>query len=124
MDKRNKIITYSGANNGPFIINNNVAQVLPKDRMPVGIGEKKDPFNLYRIDINPGDTIYLYTDGFADQFGGDAGKKFKTKALNEFLYKISGLPLAIQKDNLKETFEHWKGNLEQVDDVLIIGIRM
>ncbi|MEK6614942.1 MAG: histidine kinase, partial [Bacteroidota bacterium] len=68
--------------------------------------------------------LYLHTDGFADQFGGSKGKKFKYKQLNEKLLAISHLSMEEQKAELDKTFVEWKGNLEQVDDVLIIGIKI
>lgn len=123
-DNDNNQITYSAANNSPLLIQNNIAVNLEADRMPVGIGERKEDFKLYTINANPGDTLYLYTDGYADQFGGPKGKKFKYKPLNELLLQNNSQPLHEQKNNLKLNFENWKGNLEQVDDVCIIGIKI
>ena len=71
-----------------------------------------------------GDTIYTFTDGYADQFGGPKGKKFKYKQLQEMLLAASDLPLDTQKEQLNTAFEKWKGDLEQVDDVCVIGIRI
>ncbi|MGZ3932401.1 MAG: PP2C family protein-serine/threonine phosphatase, partial [Bacteroidia bacterium] len=79
---------------------------------------------LHTITDQPGDMLYLYTDGFADQFGGPRGKKFKYKPLNELLLSISQLPMAAQKEKLNSVFEAWRENLEQVDDVCIAGIRL
>jgi len=117
-------ITYSAANNEPIIIRNNQIIELPKDKMPVGIGEKQEPFKLYTIDAIKGDTIYLYTDGYADQFGGPKGKKFKYKPLNQLLLSLSNTEMANQKAILQSHFNEWKGNLEQVDDVCVIGIKI
>ena len=94
------------------------------DKMPVGLGEKKDSFTHNTVTFQTGNILYLYTDGFADQFGGPKGKKFKYKPLNEKLSAISNQPLAKQKEELAKTFADWKGNLEQVDDVLVIGIKI
>jgi serine phosphatase RsbU (regulator of sigma subunit) len=91
--------------------------------MPVGKGERLEPFKLNEIQIQKGDTLYLYTDGYADQFGGPKGKKYKYKQLNEQLLAVSSLQLADQSKALIQNFENWKGNLEQVDDVCLIGIR-
>ena len=74
--------------------------------------------------MNKGDTLYLYTDGYADQFGGPKGKKFKYKPLNDLLLAISDKELQEQKDILQSAFEGWKGNHEQVDDVCVVGIRI
>ena len=97
---------------------------LPTDKMPVGKGEKTTPFNLYVLNYKANDMLYLYTDGYADQFGGPKGKKFKYKQLEELILGCSNLNLNSQKQMLIERFENWKGNLEQVDDVCLIGIKI
>jgi serine phosphatase RsbU (regulator of sigma subunit)/ligand-binding sensor domain-containing protein len=117
-------MTYASANNKPLLIRNKQLQELPCDKMPIGIGEKADSFATHEVKLQSGDAIYFYTDGYADQFGGPKGKKFKYKPLNEILLSNSGLPAGEQKELLEENFVSWKGNLEQVDDVLMIGIRI
>ena len=117
-------ITYTAANNKPLLINNGQVKELLTDRMPVGVGERKDDFNLYSIDAKQGDILYLYTDGYADQFGGEKGKKFKYKTLNELLLVNHAKEFNEQKELLKNKFETWRGNLEQVDDVCIVGIKL
>lgn len=117
------IVTYCAANNAPVLIRDNALVDLPKDKMPVGKGEKTDSFTMQEIDIQTGDVLYLYTDGYADQFGGEKGKKFKYKPLNELLLKIHQQPMVEQKQILQTNFNNWKGDLEQVDDVCMIGIR-
>jgi serine phosphatase RsbU (regulator of sigma subunit) len=117
-------ISYAAAHNEPILISNNTIIELEKDKMPVGIGERKENFNLYTVNASQGDTLYLYTDGYADQFGGPKGKKFKYKQLNDLLLSNSALALSEQSKILNSKFEEWKGNLEQVDDVCIIGIRI
>ena len=117
-------ITYAAANNAPILIHNGELMNLSYDKMPVGKGENMVPFKLHTIDVQKGDSIYLYTDGYADQFGGAKGKKFKYKQLEEKLLEICSVPCNNQKDILMRTFNEWKGNLEQVDDVCIIGINM
>ena len=116
-------IEYAGANNAPVLIRNNHIITLATDKMPVGKGVKNDSFKLHTIDIETGDTLYLYTDGFADQFGGPKGKKFKYKALNELLLANHNKTTSEQKQIFESTFETWKGKLEQVDDVCVIGIK-
>lgn len=123
IDTKKGKITYAAANNSPTLVRNNETVILGSDRMPVGIGQKKESFELFDIDIKKGDCIYLYTDGFADQFGGENGKKFKSKKLLEILRSLGGMPLEEQKTILLTTFANWKGSLEQVDDVCILGIR-
>lgn len=117
-------LTYSAAHNAPLLIRSSEIIELPTDKMPVGIGEKTDSFTLFDIELKANDMLYLYTDGFADQFGGPKGKKFKYKQLNELLLSINALPLLQQKQALENSFTSWKGELEQVDDVCLIGIKL
>ncbi|HTA81769.1 MAG TPA: SpoIIE family protein phosphatase, partial [Bacteroidia bacterium] len=81
-------------------------------------------FSLQTISIKKGDMIYMFTDGYADQFGGPKGKKFKYKQLQDLIVSISQKPMKEQKKILEQTIEEWKGGLEQIDDILIIGIRV
>lgn len=122
INKLTNTITYSAANNAPILISNNEIIELPKDKMPIGKGEKTNSFTTHTIQAKSGDVLYLYTDGYADQFGGDKGKKFKYKPLNELLIANHNKLPNEQFDILKKTFDNWKGNLEQVDDVLVMGI--
>lgn len=95
------------------------------DRMPIGIfyGEKEH-FTNHVIRVKKGDTIYLLTDGYADQFGGPDNSKFKMKNLKLLLQSVSTLPMAEQKRILEEQFELWRGNREQIDDITIVGVRI
>jgi len=123
-DKQAKIITYAAAQNGLVLIRGDELIEFPADKMPVGKGETMDSFTLQSINPLKGDLLYLYSDGYADQFGGPKGKKFKYKALNQHLMKIAHLTLSEQAAAMDSTFEDWKGALEQVDDVVLIGIRL
>jgi serine phosphatase RsbU (regulator of sigma subunit) len=124
INKTSGQIAYSAANNNPVLVSGNQMLHLPTDKMPVGKGEKTAPFNLYVLNYKPNDMLYLYTDGYADQFGGPKGKKFKYKQLEELILNCANLDLQVQKQTLIERFENWKGNLEQVDDVCLIGIKI
>lgn len=124
INKSTNEITYAAANNHPIQISNKDLLHLHYDKMPVGKGEKKDGFSLYNITSKTGDSLYLYTDGYADQFGGPKGKKFKYKPLNELLLSNVNEPMERQKELLDTILRAWKGNLEQVDDVLVIGIKI
>ena len=127
-DKTSGEITYSAANIQPVLVSTNNLESelieLPKDRMPVGKGEKENDFMNYTISYKTGDILYLYTDGYADQFGGEKGKKFKYKPLNHLLLNNSSLSLNVQSEILMEEFIKWKGKLEQVDDVCVLGIKL
>jgi serine phosphatase RsbU (regulator of sigma subunit) len=123
-DKEKHLIQYSAANNAPILISDDQIIELPKDRMPIGKGELAAPFKLYTINHKVGDILYLYTDGYADQFGGPKGKKFKYRQLNELLLNIHNKNLKTQSIILKETIENWKGKLEQVDDICIVAISL
>jgi serine phosphatase RsbU (regulator of sigma subunit) len=123
-EKTSHTITYVAANNHPIIVSNNEIRHLAYDKMPVGKGVKSDKFTLHTIQSSKEDTIYLYTDGYADQFGGEKGKKFKYKPLNDMLLLNNKRTLNEQKEILDTTFNNWQGSLEQVDDVLIVGIKV
>ena len=93
--------------------------------MPVGKNDKQDQsFTTHTVELQKGDMIYTLTDGFPDQFGGEKGKKFMSKKLKELLLANVHLPIAQQKELLDSTFKNWVGDLEQVDDVTVVGIRI
>lgn len=125
-------VTFSCANNPLWICRPSTGsgQVemleFKADKQPVGISvvETMQQFRTQHTELYPGDCIYMFTDGYADQFGGPKGKKFKYKALKELLVQIHSRPMHEQRDILRKTFEDWKGSLMQIDDVLIIGIRI
>ena len=124
-------LNYSGANNPIYIIyqiDNAETELIEvkADKFPVGafVDEQVQSFTSKKIQLQKNDLIYLFSDGFADQFGGDKGKKFKYKQLKDILLENQNLSLAKQYSVLEERFTNWKGKLEQVDDVLVIGIRV
>jgi len=123
-DKNKGELYYSAAHNAPVIVLNGTLTKLYADNMPVGPADRLDSFKHETLHPKPGSILYMYTDGFADQFGGSKGKKFKYKKLNDLLLTNSDKPMKEQKNILEKTFEDWKGNLEQVDDILVIGIRI
>ena len=85
---------------------------------------RTEEFTQHEIQLSKGDTIYLFTDGFADQFGGPEGKKMLSKRFREMLKEIQHLPMNEQEKILLKAFNDWKGNVGQVDDVLVIGVRL
>jgi len=124
-DFKNKILTCAAANNPLWIVRENELIELKPDKMPCGKHDKdKEPFTLHTVNLQKGDTVYALTDGFPDQFGGPKGKKFMSKSLKEVLTANVNLPMAEQKQILESTFKNWLGNLEQIDDVTIIGIKI
>lgn len=100
--------------------------ILPADRFPVGIveGQNNDMFTNKIYKYQSGDCLYLFSDGLADQFGGNLGKKYKTKQLKDLLLKVARYDMDFQKLSISDDFENWKGKHEQVDDILMIGIRL
>ena len=118
-------LEFAAANNPLWLVRDGVLTEYKPDKMPVGkYHEEAGNFTLQTIDLKKGDIIYTFTDGFADQFGGPKGKKFKYKQLNDLLLVNSKNKMEEQSKLLKEKFENWRGDLEQVDDVCIIGIRL
>jgi serine phosphatase RsbU (regulator of sigma subunit) len=119
-------VQWSGANNQLWYIKNGGSEMLEikADKQPIGKTDNPTPFTTHTIDLQKKDTLYLMTDGYPDQFGGEKGKKFKYKQLEEHLVNHSGKELEEQKNLLAKTFDKWKGSLEQIDDVTIIGIRL
>lgn len=123
IDMKSRRVKYAGANNSPVIIGKLGIVDCDGDKMPVGIGERMLPFRTHELVLNEGDALYVFTDGFSDQFGGEKGKKYKRGKLLEKLSSLSSRPMTNQKDELQQEFTSWRGNLEQVDDVLVVGIR-
>ena len=118
-------LQFSGAFNPLYIIRGNELIQYKADKFPVGmfIGEKQN-FTNHSIQLQKGDSIYIFSDGYADQFGGPKGKKFMAGNFRQLLSDVSKLPIEKQKTMLNQTIEEWRGNLEQVDDILIIGVKV
>ena len=129
IDFNKMTLQWAGANNPLWIVRKNEHQVAElveakPDKQPIGKVENPQPFTTHTIELQKGDTIYIFTDGFADQFGGEKGKKFKYKSFKELLLSIQDKSMDEQKQIIEQTFINWKGELEQVDDVCVIGVRM
>jgi serine phosphatase RsbU (regulator of sigma subunit) len=124
-DFNTNILQFAAANNPLWLIRNNELIEFKPDKMPVGkaMGDIK-PFTLQEISLQKNDLVIMLTDGFADQFGGEKGKKFMYKPLKELLISINNASLDDIKTELKNTFDKWKSSAEQVDDVLLIGVRV
>ncbi|MBK9285785.1 MAG: SpoIIE family protein phosphatase [Sphingobacteriaceae bacterium] len=115
---------YSAAHNAPVIISSNEIIECAADKMPIGKGVTDKAFTLHELQVKKGDVIVIYTDGYADQFGGPKGKKLMYKPLKEKLKLISELPLGDQKEKLDSFFEEWRGDQEQVDDICMLGVKV
>jgi serine phosphatase RsbU (regulator of sigma subunit) len=118
-------LEYAGAFNPLYIIKNNTHLIeIQGDKMPIGIAaDAENSFKSHIVELNDGDMIYLFSDGFVDQFGGPLGKKFKYRPFRNLLLNICILPLQKQKKLLFDTLKEWKGELPQLDDVLIFGFQ-
>ena len=146
-DPNTRTVDFAGANNPLYIIRENATPLqritgetfepnleeegkhlyeIKGDKQPIGyLSERHNqPFSTHKLKAEPGDVIYLFSDGYADQFGGPKGKKFKYKPFKRLLCKLQGRPMAEQLHSLETAFEDWRGNIEQVDDVCVIGIRL
>ncbi|MFD1552111.1 hypothetical protein DNU06_00565 [Putridiphycobacter roseus] len=117
-------LSFAGAYNPLYIISNNSLKILPGNKQPVGRFVVQAPFDSHHVKLNKNDCIYLFTDGYADQFGGPKQKKFKYNQLRELLLDLASDEMELQKDMLLDVFNIWKGDLEQIDDVCIMGIRI
>jgi len=137
-------LSFSGANNPVYVVstNENTISSLPEERrtkeeyntilheikgnkQPIGSHHAElKPFSTHNIKVNKGDVIYLFTDGYADQFGGEKGKKLKYKVFKKLLMLNSTTEMSEQQKSLNKFFNEWKGEMEQVDDVCVLGIRI
>jgi serine phosphatase RsbU (regulator of sigma subunit) len=126
IDRNQRNIEFSGAMNPIYIARENRIIEVKGNRFSIGRieGSEDLKFDNHVIAYKPGDMIYIFSDGYADQFGGPLGKKFKFRRFKHLLLTIHGLPLSKQKAFLEENFDSWKGQLEQVDDIMVIGIRL
>jgi serine phosphatase RsbU (regulator of sigma subunit) len=123
VDFDESILWYAGANSPLYLVRNGEIVHYRADKMPVAIHYKMEPFTLHKIDLIKGDVIYIFSDGFADQFGGPKQKKFMSMQLRKTLVGMAGMPMLKQGERLNEIFEEWRGDSPQIDDVTLIGIR-
>jgi serine phosphatase RsbU (regulator of sigma subunit) len=121
-----KTLKYAGAHNPLWIIRNGAREVeeIKANKEPIGKFMEQTPYDTHTIELNTGDTFYLFSDGFADQFGGEKGKKFKTANFKKLLVSVQHESIEQQKNSIDMSFEKWKGELEQLDDVCVIGVRV
>ncbi len=126
IDKAKRVLHFSGARNSAYIVRNGELTELKGDRKSIGFNplEESHEFETQTFQLEKGDMIYTCSDGYADQFGGPKGKKFMSKRLKSLFVQISDLPFSEQRSILVQTLNDWKGKLEQLDDILVIGVRI
>ncbi len=126
IDKKTFEMQYAGAYNSVFIVRKKEVQELKADKMPIGIHAVKieKSFSNQAFKLEKDDMIYLFSDGYVDQFGGEEGMKFKQKQFKELLINISEKPVDTQQKSIEETIAKWQGDQSQLDDMMIMGIRI
>jgi tetratricopeptide (TPR) repeat protein len=124
IDINTREVMWAGANNSLWYLMNNEIKEIKPDKQPIGKHEFPKPFTTHHLHLSKGDILYLFTDGYADQFGGEKGKKFKYSKFKELLLNVSEKSMTEQKQLVEEAFNSWKGTLDQIDDVCVIGIRI
>ncbi|MGD0341176.1 MAG: response regulator [Bacteroidales bacterium] len=123
-DLTSKTLVYSGAFNPMYLIRDNKIIEFIGDKMTLSYQDNISDFSSHEIKTRPQDLVYLFTDGFIDQFGGQADKKFRRAQFKEVLLKIHKNPMAVQKEILLDTYNSWKGNGDQVDDITVVGLKV
>ena len=115
---------FAGANNPVYVIRNKIINEIKADKQPIGAYVGNQSFSNKTYQLEKGDMVYVFSDGYADQFGGEKEKKFNYRQFKLLLEEVSSLPTEQQKEKMLKTFYDWKGDLEQLDDVCVIGVRI
>lgn len=119
------VMQYSGANRPMIMIRNRQLAEFKPDKMPIGVAPLEEvSFTNHRIEVKEGDSFYLFSDGYPDQFGERTNKKFKYKQFRELLLSVQGRSMAEQKEMIENTYYEWKGKTVQIDDILILGFEI
>jgi tetratricopeptide (TPR) repeat protein len=131
ISKKSGEIQFSGANNDLFVLRSDSAakgedllQVVKCNKQPVGRFSTYESFSTNRVEVKKGDCLYLFSDGYSDQFGGDKGKKLKMVNFRKILTGLMDVPMKTQATFLEKEFDNWRGEFEQIDDVCVVGIRI
>ncbi len=129
LNEDHSTLQYAGAFNPLYIVRDSSILEFKADRYSVGVYDEEDEsierlFNNHVIPVKDGDTLYIFTDGFADQFGGPEGKKYKYRRFRHLLLALHQLPMEKQREFLRKSILEWKGDLDQVDDILVMGIKI
>jgi len=120
-------LAYSGANRPIWIIRKDgreIEEIKATKRAIGGFSEIEQDFEKHEIGLNHGDSFYIFSDGYADQFGGEKKKKLTTKKFKELIINICALPMPEQEKHLADFIDNWKTGIEQIDDILVIGVRV
>ncbi len=124
-DLESRTLEFSGANNPMLFFKNGIMHMVKGDRMPIGVSPvEEESFKKTILGFDDVDVLYIFSDGYADQFGGEDNKKLKLKGFHKILHDIQSEPFSKQEELLLNYINSWKGNYEQVDDILIIGINL
>jgi len=119
------MLQFAGANNPLYLVRNNALTEIPADHIDIGShATEQEAFTNHELKCESGDLLYLFTDGYADQFGGPSRKKYKSQKFKDFLLSINNESMENQKIMLDREIETWKGGFEQIDDILILGIKI
>jgi serine phosphatase RsbU (regulator of sigma subunit)/ligand-binding sensor domain-containing protein len=124
LNREKMVLEYSGANNPMYLIRNGELTEIKADKQPIGQFDRRKPFTNHEIPVQKGDCIFVFSDGYADQFGGPAGKKYKYSTLKKTLIDLSESPMPEIKSELIRIFDDWVQGHEQIDDVCVIGVRV
>ena len=124
LNRKTKVLQYAGANNPLYLVRDGELIEYKADKQPIGKFDYRTAFTNHEIQLQDGDAVYVFSDGYADQFGGEKGKKFMYKPFKRLLTSISTLKVEEQKSKLFEAFQNWKGELEQIDDVCVFGVKV
>lgn len=123
IDESTGLLQYAGSYNPLLMVRHGELKEIRGDRIPIGYSDVSRPFSLYELQLEKGDMVYLFTDGYADQFGGERNKKYMISRLRHYVTSISTFSVEKQKESLLNNYMAWKGIREQTDDVLVLGLR-
>ena len=125
IDLKNNTLDYAGANRPLYLLRDEAVEQIRPDRMPIGIYEQElVPFSSQRMELKKGDCLYLFSDGFVDQLGGPLRKTFRVRRFRKLLLEIRDQSMESQKERLESELKAWQGDVEQIDDILVLGIRI
>ena len=121
---KGSVLKYAGAHNPLWIIRDGELLETKADKQPIGKFDRSEPYTTHTFELKPNDTIYIFSDGYADQFGGSKGKKFKSTNFKKLILGLQEKSMDHQKARIEDAFDNWRGENEQLDDVCVIGVRV